>query len=164
MTKTSIGETPFSMVYGAEALIPVEIGEPSTRYVQATEESNNEEMRVNLDFLEGRREAALIRMTAQKQVIERYYNRKERLRFFKIGDFVLKKVFQSAKTANLGKLSPTWEGSYKVRDIAERGAYELETMDDKMLGKNPNSYQMMSHDLQGKMDYSKIPSPGLQLI
>ena len=33
-----------------------------------------------------------------------------------------------------------------------------------MLGKNPNSYQMMSHDLQGKMDYSKIPSPGLQLI
>jgi len=29
-TKTSIGETPFSLVYGAEALIPVEIGEPST--------------------------------------------------------------------------------------------------------------------------------------
>nr|XP_009798091.1 PREDICTED: uncharacterized protein LOC104244375 [Nicotiana sylvestris] len=43
-TKTSTGETPFSLVYGAEALIPVEIGEPSTRYTQATEESNEEEM------------------------------------------------------------------------------------------------------------------------
>nr|XP_009804548.1 PREDICTED: uncharacterized protein LOC104249760 [Nicotiana sylvestris] len=31
-TKTSTGETPISLVYGAEALIPVEIGEPSMRY------------------------------------------------------------------------------------------------------------------------------------
>ncbi|XP_070002432.1 uncharacterized protein [Nicotiana sylvestris] len=118
MTKTSTGETPFSMVYGAEALILVEIREPSTRYVQATEESNDEEMRVNLDLLKGRREVALIRMAAQKQVIERYYNRKARLRFFKIGDFVLKKVFQSTKAANSGKLSPTWERPCRVRDIA----------------------------------------------
>ncbi|XP_075112293.1 uncharacterized protein LOC142182174 [Nicotiana tabacum] len=40
--KTSTGETPSSLVYGAEALIPVEIGEPSTRFMQATEESNSE--------------------------------------------------------------------------------------------------------------------------
>ncbi|XP_070021785.1 uncharacterized protein [Nicotiana sylvestris] len=106
-TKISTGETPFSLVYGAEALIPVEIREPSTRLTQASEESNGEEMRINLYLLEGKREAALIRMAAQKQIIERYYNQKARLRFFKIGDFVLKKVFQSTKAANAGKLSPT---------------------------------------------------------
>ncbi|XP_070021343.1 uncharacterized protein [Nicotiana sylvestris] len=111
----------------------VEIGEPSTRFTQASEESNDEEMRINLDLLEGKREAALIRMTAQKQVIERYYNRKSRLRFFKIGDFVLKKVFQSTKASNAGKLSPTWEGPYRIHDIAGKGAYELETMDGKIL-------------------------------
>ncbi|XP_070024837.1 uncharacterized protein [Nicotiana sylvestris] len=121
------------MVYGAEALILVEIGEPSTRYVQATEKYNDEEMRVNLDLLEGRREVALIRMAAQKQVIERYYNRKARLRFFKTGDFVLKKVVQSTKAANSGKLNPMWEGPYRVRDIAGKGAYELDTMDGKVL-------------------------------
>ncbi|XP_070014613.1 uncharacterized protein [Nicotiana sylvestris] len=77
--KTSTGETPFSLVYGAEALILVEIGEPSTRYTQASEESNEEEMRINLDLLEGKREVALIKMATQKQVIERYYNRKARL-------------------------------------------------------------------------------------
>nr|XP_033517665.1 uncharacterized protein LOC117281913 [Nicotiana tomentosiformis] len=69
-TKTGTGETPFSLVYGSEALIPVEIGEPSTRFTQATEESNDEELRANLDLLEQRREAALIRMAAQKQTIE----------------------------------------------------------------------------------------------
>ncbi|XP_075112395.1 uncharacterized protein LOC142182217 [Nicotiana tabacum] len=114
IAKTSMGETPFSLVYGAKALIPVEIGEPSTRYTQANEESNEEEMRINLDLLEERREASLIRMAGQKQVMERYYNRKARLKYFKIGDFVLKKVFQSTRTANAGKLSPTWEGPYKI--------------------------------------------------
>ncbi|XP_075074274.1 uncharacterized protein LOC142161943 [Nicotiana tabacum] len=111
-----------SLVYGDEALIPVEIGEPSTRYTQATEESNEEEMRINLDLLEEGREAALIRMAVQKQVMERYYIRKARLRYFKIGDFVLKKVFQSTRAANTGKLSPTWEGPYKIHGISRKGA------------------------------------------
>ncbi|XP_070022486.1 uncharacterized protein [Nicotiana sylvestris] len=53
--KTSTGETPFSLVYGAEALIPAEIGEPSTRYTQASEESNEKEMCINLDLLEGKK-------------------------------------------------------------------------------------------------------------
>ncbi|XP_070025324.1 uncharacterized protein [Nicotiana sylvestris] len=114
-SKTSTSETPFSLLYGAEALIPVEIGEPSTRYTQATEESNEEEMRMNLDLLEGKREVTLIRIAAQKQVMERYYNGKARLRYFNIEDFVLKKVFQSTRAANAGKLSP---GPYKIQGIA----------------------------------------------
>ncbi|XP_075099201.1 uncharacterized protein LOC142176048 [Nicotiana tabacum] len=133
IVKTSMGETPFSLAYGAEVLIPVEIGEPSTSYTQETEESTEEEIRINLDLLEERREAALIRMAVQKQVIERYYNWKARLRYFKIWDFVLKKVFQSTRAANTGKLSPTWEGPYKIHGITGKGAYELETMDGKIL-------------------------------
>ncbi|XP_070036086.1 uncharacterized protein [Nicotiana tomentosiformis] len=124
--KTSMGETPFSLVYGAEALIPVEIGEPSTRYTHATEAENEEELGVNLDLLEERREATLFRMAAQKQMIERYYNKKANLRYFKIGDSVLKKVLLSTKAANAGKSSPNWEGPYRVRGIAGKGAYELE--------------------------------------
>ncbi|XP_070005745.1 uncharacterized protein [Nicotiana sylvestris] len=81
----------------------VEIGEPSTRFTQASEKSNNEEIRINLDLLEGKREAALIKMAAQKHA------------------------------ANAGKLSPTWEGPYRIHDIAGKGAYELETMDGKIL-------------------------------
>ncbi|XP_075088189.1 uncharacterized protein LOC142170232 [Nicotiana tabacum] len=133
-----MGDTPFSHVYGAEALIPVKIGEPSTRYTQATEESNEEEMRVNLDLLEERRETALIRMAAQKQVIEWYYNRIARLKYFKIGDYVLKKFFQSTRVANTGKLSPNWEGPYKIHGIIGKGAYELETLDGKILPSNWN--------------------------
>jgi len=82
-------------------------------------------MQVNLDFLEERRENALIRMAAQKQVIERYYNRKARLRYFKIGDYVFKKVFPSTRTTNAGKLSPTWEGPYKIHGIVGKEQMSL---------------------------------------
>ncbi|XP_075101992.1 uncharacterized protein LOC142177402 [Nicotiana tabacum] len=134
--KTSTGETLLSRVYGTEALFPVEIGEPSTRYTHATAELNEEEMRMNLDLLEERRKAALIRLTTQKQMIEQYYNRKANMRYFKTGDFILKKVFQSTKAANSGKLSPNCEVPYRVQGIARKGAYELETMDGKILPTN----------------------------
>ncbi|XP_019225311.1 PREDICTED: uncharacterized protein LOC109206901 [Nicotiana attenuata] len=58
--KSSIGETPFSLVYGSEALIPVEVEEPSTRFRHATEDSNSEAMTVALDLLDEKREAALV--------------------------------------------------------------------------------------------------------
>ncbi|XP_070015868.1 uncharacterized protein [Nicotiana sylvestris] len=109
MAKTSTGETPFLLVYGTEALIPVEIGEPSTRFTQATQESNDEEMRVNLDLLEARREAALIRMAAQ--------NKRRKIK------------------SNMGR-------TYKVRDVAGKGAYELETMDGKVLPSHCNAVHL----------------------
>nr|XP_009619834.1 uncharacterized protein LOC104111771 [Nicotiana tomentosiformis] len=144
-TKTATGETPFLLLSGSEALIPVEIGEPSMRFTLATEESNDEELRTNLDLLEQRREAALIRMTSQKQIIERYYNRKAHLRYFKIGDFIFKKVFQSMKTTGAGKLNLNWEGPYKVRGIAGKGAYELETMDGMVLPSSWNAVHLKKY-------------------
>ncbi|XP_070057911.1 uncharacterized protein [Nicotiana tomentosiformis] len=91
--KISTGETPFSFVYGIEALILVEIGEPSLRFEHTNELSNEEELRTNLDLIEERREASLIQMATQKQRIERHYNKRVYLRYLKIRDFVLKKVF-----------------------------------------------------------------------
>ncbi|XP_070054874.1 uncharacterized protein [Nicotiana tomentosiformis] len=99
------------------------IGEPSTRYTHTTEATNEEDLRVNLDLTEERREAALIRMADQKQMIEQYYNRKANLRYVKIGEFVLKKIFRSTKAGNAVKLRPNWEDPYRIRGIVGKGAY-----------------------------------------
>ncbi|XP_059285926.1 uncharacterized protein LOC132039466 [Lycium ferocissimum] len=63
--KSSTGETPFSLVYGAEALIPVKFGTLSPRYNRAEEQPNTEATLVQLDFLEGHRDLAYVRMIAQ---------------------------------------------------------------------------------------------------
>ncbi|XP_070019546.1 uncharacterized protein [Nicotiana sylvestris] len=53
--------------------------------------------------------------------------------FHSVLDPDVNEILQSTKAANAGKLSPTWEGPYRVRDVAGKGAYELETMDGRVL-------------------------------
>ncbi|KAD7117185.1 hypothetical protein E3N88_04453 [Mikania micrantha] len=74
MPKTSTGETPFSLTYGIEALIPAEVGIPTRRVSQVKEVDNDAELRLNLDLLEERRMVAAIREAKHKKEVERYYN------------------------------------------------------------------------------------------
>uniref|UniRef100_A0A1U7X636 Uncharacterized protein LOC104231109 n=1 Tax=Nicotiana sylvestris TaxID=4096 RepID=A0A1U7X636_NICSY len=89
--KLSTGETPFFLVNGVKALIPAEVGEPSARFRHSNKGSNNEARATALELLDERREASLVQMAAQKQKIERYYNRRTNLRYFRIGELVLRK-------------------------------------------------------------------------
>ncbi|XP_033516006.1 uncharacterized protein [Nicotiana tomentosiformis] len=137
-TRSSTGETPFSLVYDSEALIPVEAWEPNLRFFRANKETNNEVLLVKLDFLEEHRNLVYVRMVAQKQTVERYYNRRVNLRYFKVRNLVLRKVTQSTREVNAGKLGPTWEGPYRVSSITGKGSYELKNQDGVKLPSNWN--------------------------
>ena len=50
-TRTPTGETPFQLAYGADAVIPAEVGLTSYRVENYTEEKNKEAMRLQLDLL-----------------------------------------------------------------------------------------------------------------
>ncbi|GFS40353.1 hypothetical protein Acr_00g0068050 [Actinidia rufa] len=127
------GETPYSMVFGTESVIPVEIGMPSFRVSTFDKETNEAELRLNLDLLEERRESAELRQTAYKCQVAKYYNQRVRHRSFLPGDLVLRKVTLSTKEPNAGKLGPTWEGPYKVIKVSRPGTYWLEDLDGKAL-------------------------------
>jgi len=49
---SSTQETPFRMVYGSDAMIPIEVMEPSTRVLFAQAEVNDSNLLNNLDFQE----------------------------------------------------------------------------------------------------------------
>ncbi|XP_070045946.1 uncharacterized protein [Nicotiana tomentosiformis] len=140
--KSSTWETHFSLVYDAASLIPVEVGEPTLRYLQEDEESNNEAMLINLEMLEERRDLAHVRMAAQKQRMERYYNQRTNLSYFKVGDLVLRKVTQNTRELNAGKLTSTWESPYRVSAITGKGSYELENHNRDKLPSNWNVAQL----------------------
>ncbi|GKB56603.1 reverse transcriptase domain-containing protein [Tanacetum coccineum] len=59
--KVSTGDTPFSLVYGMEAVILAKIGMPTIRTAEVNITTNNDERRIDLDILEERREQAAIR-------------------------------------------------------------------------------------------------------
>ncbi|GKE21341.1 reverse transcriptase domain-containing protein [Tanacetum coccineum] len=89
MIKSSNGETPFSLTYGMEAVIPVEIGMPTLRTTEANLVQNNEALEINLDLLEEKREQAAIQGTS-----------------FKPGDLVYRNN-DASRAEDTGKLGPT---------------------------------------------------------
>nr|GEX72785.1 hypothetical protein [Tanacetum cinerariifolium] len=70
------------------ALILAEIGIPTYRTLMIREEYNEEDMRLNLDLLQERRETAVVREARYKTNMEQYYNKKVRLTGFRPGEFV----------------------------------------------------------------------------
>ena len=60
--RKSTGETPFSMTYGAEAVIPLENGFPTMRSSAFTSDGNDDLLRKNLDLIEERRENARVQL------------------------------------------------------------------------------------------------------
>nr|XP_009803544.1 PREDICTED: uncharacterized protein LOC104248892 [Nicotiana sylvestris] len=119
--KMSIGETPYSLVYETDAVIPVEVGEPSLRYSHESGPTNGKNMRQDLDEVEKRRDMAYIKMVAQKQQAKRYYNKKVKVSLLKVGDFyVLKAKTQAGKESREGKLGTNWDGPYKITEAASK--------------------------------------------
>ncbi|GKD73761.1 reverse transcriptase domain-containing protein [Tanacetum coccineum] len=88
--KSSNGETPFSLVYGSEAVILIEI-RMETKRVQDFDPKENEKSRPeDLDILEERREIASIKEARYKQKLEGYYNKNVKPSIFKPGTYVLR--------------------------------------------------------------------------
>ena len=56
----STGETPFSMTYGAEAIIPLEINFRTQRTIAFCPSGNNGLLEKSLDLIEERRESAMV--------------------------------------------------------------------------------------------------------
>nr|GEU50557.1 reverse transcriptase domain-containing protein [Tanacetum cinerariifolium] len=124
MIKSNNGETPFSLTYGAEAVIPAEIGMPTLRTVKVDMAKNNEALGISLDLLEEKREQAAIQEARNKSKMKRYYNARVRSTSFRPGDFVYRNN-EASHAEDEGKLGPKWEGLYEVTEALDKGAYRL---------------------------------------
>ncbi|GJU96892.1 reverse transcriptase domain-containing protein [Tanacetum coccineum] len=124
MIKTSNRDTPFSLTYGTEAVIPAEIGMPSIRCAEVNQAENNKELLLNLDILEERREKAAVCEAKNKAKMEKYYNAKVCSTSFHRGDFVYRSN-EASHAKESGKLGPKWEGPYEVVEALGKGAYKL---------------------------------------
>ncbi|XP_071737409.1 uncharacterized protein [Rutidosis leptorrhynchoides] len=120
----STGETPFSLVYGSEAVIPAEILVPTHRVASFEEEVNDDALGENLNFIEERRLMAAIREANNKQQIAKYYNKRVRALSFDVGEWVLRNN-DASRAEKLSKLGPNWEGPYQVVAINAAGSYKL---------------------------------------
>nr|GEV41910.1 reverse transcriptase domain-containing protein [Tanacetum cinerariifolium] len=124
MIKTSNNHTPFSMTYGTEVVILVEIGMPLLKCANVDQVLNDEALLVNLDILEEKRERVAILEAKSKAKMEKYCNAKVHGTIFKPGDFVYRNN-EASHTKESGKLGPKWEGPYEVVEALGKGSYKI---------------------------------------
>ncbi|XP_072076505.1 uncharacterized protein [Arachis hypogaea] len=132
--QTTTRETPFRLTYGVEAVIPVEIGDPSPR---KTIGGNDEE--AERDITNEVKSIAHIRELALKQRISLRYNHDVIRREFMPDDLVLRRNDIGTPYPGEGKLTPNWEGPYRIKAAIGKGAYKLERLNGDKIPRTWNA-------------------------
>nr|GEW91202.1 reverse transcriptase domain-containing protein [Tanacetum cinerariifolium] len=127
----------------AVATITGEFGMPTYRIAAVDVVYNDEELRLNLDLLEERRERVAIREAKAKLKMTKYYNARVHGVTFRPGDFVYRSNNASHAVAG-GKLGPKWEGPYEVTEALGDEAYKLRSTDETILPRTWNITNLKS--------------------
>ena len=139
--RTSTGATPFSLVYGTEAVLPFEVEIPSLRVLMEAKLEEAEWVQTRFDqlnLIEGKRLAALSHGRMYQRRMKGAFDKKVCPREFSEGDMVLKKVSRVQKDWR-GKWAPNYEGPFMVKKSFSGGALILTNMDGEELPSPVNS-------------------------
>jgi hypothetical protein len=106
--------TPFELVYGQEAVLPVEVNLDAYRLAKQNDLSAVDYydlMMDNIDEVSDMRMQALKEIEKDKLRVARAYNKKVRAKSFQVGELVWKTILPlGTKSNKFGKWSPSWEG------------------------------------------------------
>ncbi|XP_027169602.1 uncharacterized protein LOC113769344 [Coffea eugenioides] len=139
--RTSTGATPYSLMYGMEAVLPAEVEIPSLRIIMETklEEADWIKQRhEQLSLIDKKRLNSICHGQCYQRRMARAYNKKFHLRTFEQGDKVLKRILPVQDKAK-GKFAPNWQGPFIVQKILPGGALILAKMDGQTFPQPINS-------------------------
>ncbi|KAJ9704055.1 hypothetical protein PVL29_005372 [Vitis rotundifolia] len=141
---TSTGATPYSLVYGMEAVLPVEIEMGSLRVAleQQIPEADWAQARFDqLNLLDERRLRAADHVRAYQRKMARAFKKRVKPRLLQIGDLVLK-VIRGLIRDPRGKFRPNWSGPYFIRELTPEGAAWLMDLDGNRFSEPTNVDQL----------------------
>jgi len=124
--KTSTAFSPFQLVYGLEAVLPIECEIPSLKLaVELLPNTSPEEERLlYLTRLDETRRNAALANEAHKKRVKVQFDKTVEPRSFSEGDLVL--VYdQRHDDMGAGKFQSMWLGPYIIKRVLQKGAYEL---------------------------------------
>jgi hypothetical protein len=128
-TRTSTGMTPYSMVYGGKAVLPLEVKIASLRVAIHEKLIDDETVKLRsnkLDNTEEKRLHALQNLEAYQARMTRAFDKRLKRRSFKEGNLVLAVVRPMNITHCMqAKFEPKWEGPFVVKDVYSSGAYQI---------------------------------------
>ncbi|GLU22256.1 hypothetical protein SLE2022_383450 [Rubroshorea leprosula] len=134
--------TPFSLTYGHDAVLTIEL---STRSLRITIQHGltfgeyNETMSLELEDLEGMRLTTLNKLQMQKLKMAQAYNKRVKSRSLADGDLVWKVILPPGKKdPRFGKWSPNWEGPFRIHEVLRGGVYWPESLNGELHSRKIN--------------------------
>ena len=145
--RTSTGAMPYSLVYGMEAVLPVEIEMGSLRVTLGQQISETEWVRSHFDqlsLLDERRLRAADHVQAYQRNMARAFKKRVKPRLLQRGDMVLR-VLKGLAGDPRGKFRPTWSGPYIIRELTQKGAAWFTDLDGNQFSEPTNVDQLKKY-------------------
>jgi hypothetical protein len=142
MKHNTTKKTPYFMMYGREAKLPIEEFENKR---EDFEEGIIRRIYELIDITEERNQVVEVIKRAQEKQKEKF-DQGIKEKKFKIGEKVLLKDMAKEKQWS-GKLLPKWKGPYYIYNVIGNGAYRLRTLEGKVL-KNPYNIRQLKGYLE----------------
>lgn len=137
--RTSASVSPYTLTYGHDAVLPMEIVMLSLRtafQANLALEELTEAMMMELEDMDEVRLMSLDKLQDHKQKVAQAYNKILKLKIFSQGNLLWKAILLvGQKDHAFGKCSTTWEGTFKPKKVLHGGAYVLENLDQTRLEK-----------------------------
>jgi hypothetical protein len=119
--------TPFELVYGQDAVLPVDVNLDALRIARQNKLSAigyHNLMLDRLDEVSDERIKALGEIERDKLKVARAYNKGVREKSFQVGDLVWKTILPIwFRNNKFRKWSPDWEGPYRIEEVILENSY-----------------------------------------
>ncbi|XP_010275093.1 PREDICTED: uncharacterized protein LOC104610257 [Nelumbo nucifera] len=131
--RRSTQATPYSLVYGQEVVLPMEIKAISSKVASAMGKKIKPEdldtlLADKLEVVDEIRDTTSQKQIKYKHTLVNNFNRNLRSRSFKEEDKVLKTALNLRQGKSAGKFAPTWEGPYLIKEVHNSAYYVLKTV------------------------------------
>eukprot|EP00253_Pinus_taeda_P034644 PITA_34644 len=146
VNKDATGFTPFQLVYGLEATLPIECEIPLLKLaVELLPDTTPvEERLLSLERLDETRRLASLAIEAQKKRVKTHFDNTVHPRSFVEGDLVLL-YDQANDKMGAGKFEPIWHEPYIVKRVLQKWAYELIEYEGNPLDKPQNGLYLKKY-------------------
>jgi hypothetical protein len=134
--------TTFVLVYGQEAILPMEVNLDTLRIDRQDELSTVDYQNLMLDRLDevsDERVNALGDIERHKLRVARAYNKRVKEKSFQVRDLIWKMILPIGSRSNkLGKWSPNCEGPYRIEEVILGNSYMVQSIQGTSLPRTLN--------------------------